>query len=171
MNTDIQKIPQWYAFVTRPRHEKLVKQYLDRAGIKNYLPLKKILSQWKDRKKWVELPVFSCYIFSNIEYVRRYDVLKVPGVARVVEFENRPTPLKEQEIRGIRTLMESNHDLAVVDGFIPGDHVRLRNGPLAGMEGVFVDYRRKKWFVVYIETLCKSVLVDVENNYVEKIPA
>ncbi|MBN1996280.1 UpxY family transcription antiterminator [candidate division KSB1 bacterium] len=171
MEDNLQKIPQWYAFVTRPRHEKKVKQYLDMAGIDNYLPLKKTLSQWKDRKKWVELPIFSCYIFSHIEYVRRYDVLKAPSVVRIVGFEAKPTPVKDDEISGIKNILESKHDLAVVDGFLAGDRVRLRNGPLAGMEGLFVEYRNRKWFVIYITALSKSVLVDIESNYVEKIPS
>ena len=58
-----QTIPLWYAFVTRPRHEKRVKQYLDGSGFENYLPLHKQMHQWKDRKKYVEVPLFSCWIF------------------------------------------------------------------------------------------------------------
>lgn len=163
------KVPQWYAFVTRPRHEKKVYEQLQKAGITSFLPLQKKLSQWKDRRKWIETPLFSCYIFSKIPFIYRYDVLKVPSVVRIVSFNKTPTPVREQEIRAIETLIETRTEMNIFDGFLPGDSVRIANGPLAGYEGILVDYRGKKWFVIYIEVLGKSILVDIAENLVEKI--
>ena len=36
-------------------------------GIESYLPLKKVLKQWSDRKKWVEEPLFRSYIFIHAD--------------------------------------------------------------------------------------------------------
>ncbi len=165
---NIEKIERWYAFVTRPRHEKKVKSYLDGVAIESYLPLKKTLNQWKDRKKWVESPLFSCYIFAKIPYIYRYDVLKATSVVRIVGFNNQPTPVLDEEIEAIKIYLASNVDVNVHDGFVKGDEVRINNGPLSGMEGFLVDFRGRRWFEIYISAIGKSILVDCTENIVKK---
>jgi transcription antitermination factor NusG len=53
----------WYALRTKSRHEKVVRDQLDKQGIEPLLPTVKRLSQWKDRKKEIEVPLFSGYCF------------------------------------------------------------------------------------------------------------
>ncbi|MBN2356725.1 UpxY family transcription antiterminator [candidate division KSB1 bacterium] len=165
----IEKELHWYAFVTKPRHEKKVKSYMDSVGITNFLPLRKTLRQWKDRRRWVEMPLFSCYIFCQIEYIYRYDVLKLPSVVRVVSFNQQPTPVRQQEIEAIQRLLRYKEDVFVGDGLVPGDRVRISTGPLHGLEGVLSEQRGNKWFVVYISAIGKSVYVDIQENVLEKI--
>ncbi len=156
--------PLWYAFVTRPRHEKKVQYYLDQAGIENFLPLHRSLRQWKDRRRWVEAPLFSCYIFAHIAYTRRYDVLQVPSVARLVTFNNEPAPVRVEELEAVRRLLGSPHQLAVEDGILPGSRVRITSGPLYGLEGVLTELRGNKWFVIHIEAIGKSILLQAAEN-------
>ncbi len=167
----IEKELHWYAFVTKPRHEKKVKIYLDALGITNFLPLRKSLHQWKDRRRWVEMPLFSCYIFCQIPYVNRYDVLKVPSVVRIVSFNQQPTPVKQSEIEAIQRLLQHNQDIFVEEGLAPGDQVRITSGPLIGMEGMLFEKRGNKWFVVYISAIGKSIFVNIQENMLEKIQA
>ena len=47
----------WYAVYTRPRSEKKALITLSEDGYEVYLPLKKTLRQWSDRKKWIEFPL------------------------------------------------------------------------------------------------------------------
>src|ERR1700733_1394825 len=60
------EIEQWYAVQTRSRHEKLVAQRFQEHGITAFLPLLNEVRRWSDRKKIVELPLFSCYVFAKI---------------------------------------------------------------------------------------------------------
>lgn len=166
---NIQRIPNWYAFVTRPRHEKKVKTYLDSKGISNYLPLRQSLNQWKDRKRWVEAPLFSCYIFANVTFVDRYDVLITPSVVRMVSFNNQPTPIRPEEIDAVKRVLNVDQELRVIDGILPGSRVRIMTGPLCGLEGLLVENRGCSWFVIYVEAIGKSILVDIRENRIEKI--
>src|SRR5665647_1355860 len=50
-------IYQWYAIYTRSRSEKSVNLELSLTGIESYLPLKKTIRKWSDRKKMVEVPI------------------------------------------------------------------------------------------------------------------
>ncbi|OPZ64678.1 MAG: transcriptional activator RfaH [bacterium ADurb.Bin478] len=160
----LEQEPLWYAFVTRPRHEKKVKQYLDLSGIESFLPMQRSLHQWKDRRRWVEAPLFSCYIFSRIAYARRFDVLRAPSVARIVSFNNKPTPVHEQEIDAVRRVLAAPQKLQVVDGIPPGSRVRITSGPLAGLEGVLAEHRGSSYFMIHIEAIGKSILIDASEN-------
>ena len=148
--------------------KKKVKEELDRTGVENFLPLRKTLNQWKDRKRWVEAPLFSGYIFCHIPFVARYDVLQVPSVARIISFKNEPTPVRDEEINTIRLLLEQNVDLRVQDGLYIGDHVRIGSGLLMGYEGQVVEMRRGTYFVIQIECIGKTVLVDTRHVKIDK---
>jgi len=159
----------WYAFVTKPRHEKKISNYMEKAGIVHFLPLRKTLNQWKDRRRWVEAPLFSCYIFSYVQYVSRYDILKVPSVVRIVGFNNRPTPVRQEEIDAIRRMLQTGIELEVQEGLLPGDPVKITTGPLEGLEGILSEQRGGKWFVVYVSAIGKSVSVDISETGLEKL--
>ena len=69
----------WYALYTKPRSEKKVLDRLLEQEIEAYLPLQKKLRQWKDRKKWVEVPLINSYIFVKIEHKDYFNVLDTVG--------------------------------------------------------------------------------------------
>ncbi len=54
---------RWYPVYTRSRAEKKAHEELNRKGILSYLPLKKTVKQWSDRKKIVEEPLIKSYLF------------------------------------------------------------------------------------------------------------
>jgi transcription antitermination factor NusG len=66
---------EWYAVYTVVRHEKVVNQALTQKGVETFLPLRSVLSRWKDRKKRLQLPLFPGYLFVNIPIEERFDVL------------------------------------------------------------------------------------------------
>lgn len=56
----------WFAVYTKSRHEKVVHASLMSQGVEAYLPSHKVLSQWQDRRKWVEKPLFPGYLFARL---------------------------------------------------------------------------------------------------------
>ena len=61
-----QVVPKWYAIYTNPRAEKLVHLRLEETGVEAFLPLQKTYRQWSDRKKLVEKPLLSSYVFVKV---------------------------------------------------------------------------------------------------------
>ena len=53
----------WYAVQTRARNEKVILNRFEEQGLTTFLPLVTEIRRWSDRKKKVELPLFSCYVF------------------------------------------------------------------------------------------------------------
>ena len=71
--------PRWYAIYVNSRAEKKVEADLTCKGIETFLPLKKSLRKWSDRKKWIDMPLIPGYCFVKI-------VLKINSL----EFCNQP---------------------------------------------------------------------------------
>ena len=49
----------WYVLYTNPKAEKKVAEQLTKIGVINYCPLIKKVHQWSDRKKKIEIPLFT----------------------------------------------------------------------------------------------------------------
>ena len=60
-------LKNWIVVRSKPRAEKIAHAQLLEKGIEAYLPLLKERRKWSDRKKWVEFPLFSSYLFARIE--------------------------------------------------------------------------------------------------------
>ena len=64
----------WYAVYTKPKWEKKVAELLARKGIEHYCPLNRVLKQWHDRKKWVEEPLLTSYVFVYVTPAEQAEV-------------------------------------------------------------------------------------------------
>ena len=79
---------RWYALHTRARHEKAIERRLREQGMETFVPTTMEVHRWSDRKKKVEVPLFSCYVFircalSAEDRTRVYQVESVHGFVGV----------------------------------------------------------------------------------------
>jgi transcriptional antiterminator NusG len=161
----------WYALHTRPRHEKLVVQRLEERGVKTFLPIVTEVHKWSDRKKQVQLPLFSCYVFAKFvpQRVERLNVLRVGGVLGLVGSGGEGTPIPDGQIDAVRTLIDgpipwSSHPFLKI-----GQRVRIRGGALEGLEGVLVARSGNQTLVISIDAIQRSLAVRVEGYQVEAV--
>lgn len=159
----------WYAVHTRARHEKIVEQRLQEHGLTTFLPLMTEVHRWSDRKKTVEVPLFSCYVFAKIAAtnLERLRVLRVEGVLSLVGSRAEGTPIPDEEIDSVRILMEdrlpwSSHSFLKI-----GQRVRIRSGALNGMEGILVSRNGARTLVISVEAIQRSLAVRIEGYEVE----
>ena len=157
----------WYAVYTHSRHEKKVKQHMDLRQIQCALPLYRSVHRWKDRRKELELPLFPSYVFVHLSMKERVRVLEIPGVVSFVSLQGRPLPLPEQEIGPFLREVNAGLGMEPHPYFQVGRHVRLRSGPMAGLEGILVRKKEGLRLVVSIEMLMRSVAVEVDAADVE----
>jgi len=159
--------PEWYAVHTNARHEKRVTEYLGGRLVESYLPSYKSVRRWQDRRKEVELPLFPGYVFVRIAYRSRLQVLTTPGVVQIVSFDGKPAPIRDDEIEALRRGTSSTTNLEPHPYLKVGRRVRVRSGPLSGVEGILL--RRKDGFrlVLSIELIMRSVAIEVDEADVE----
>jgi transcriptional antiterminator NusG len=159
----------WYAVQTRSRHEKVVAQRLHEQGITTFLPMYSEVHRWSDRQKLVELPLFSCYVFVKVLATseQRLRVLRQDGVFSFVGVRGQGTPIPDQQIDAVQTLISqdlpwSNHPFLKI-----GQRVRIRGGALDGVEGILQARNGDRTLVVSIDAIQRSMAVRIEGYDVE----
>jgi transcription antitermination factor NusG len=161
--------PEWYAAYTNARHEKRVTEYLSGRLVECYLPSYRSVRRWQDRRKEIELPLFPGYVFVKIAYRSRLQVLTAPGVVQIVSFDGKPAAIRESEIESLRQGLSRRSRFEPHPYLKVGRRVRVRSGPLSGMEGILL--RRKDGFrlVLSIELIMRSVATEVDEADVEPV--
>lgn len=157
----------WYALYTKSRAEKQLNEQLIKAGFEAYLPLQRVLKQWSDRKKWVEVPLFRSYIFVNISGAEYYDVLNVPGAVRFITFEGKAVPIPPQQMEAIRQFVDTKQELPDVDLNIePGSTINIIAGPMKGISGELIEIMGKKKVRIEIDGLGQSVFLELPASHI-----
>ncbi len=153
---------QWYAAYTCARHERLVSRQLEDRGIEAFLPLYRSIRRWKDRRKELELPLFPGYVFVRVARQERLRVLQIPSVVHFVGSHNGPIPLENTEIQRLRDGLENGIHAEPHPYLKIGDRMRVKCGPLAGMEGILLRKKDSLRIVLSLDLLMRSIAVEVE---------
>jgi transcription termination/antitermination protein NusG len=161
--------PQWYAIQTRSRHEKVVADQLQVRGIITFLPLVTEIHRWSDRRKMVEVPLFSCYVFVQLVTTNdaRARVLHTEGVVRVVGRNAEGTPIPDEQIESVRRVLAQNVPWASHPFLKAGQRVRIRGGALDGVEGVFLSGSGDDTLIVSVEAIERSLAVRITGYDIE----
>jgi transcription antitermination factor NusG len=159
----------WYAVHTRHQHEKNVARVLTNKGFETFLPLYTAIHRWKDRDQKLFLPLFPCYVFLRSPLDRWQPILTTPGVHSVLGFGGRRSMIPCSEIEAVRRMVGSPLKAEPHPFLKCGDRVRLRGGPLRGLEGILLRKTNVWKLLVSIEMLQRSVAVEVDASMVERI--
>lgn len=157
----------WYALYTAPRHEKSVADQINCRGISCFLPLYRSTRRWKDRRKELAMVLFPGYVFVCIAPQDRLRVLQLPGAVRFVAFNGRPVALPEQEIELLRSRLSGTFVMEPHPYLRVGRRIRVRSGPLQGLEGIIVRKKDRCRLVFSIDLIMRSVAVEVDDDEVE----
>ena len=153
---------RWYALRTRSRHEKIVREQLATQGIEPLLPTVKRLSQWKDRKKEIEVPLFSGYCFVRFTSEQRLPVLKTIGVVDIVGSSHCPEPIPDEEIAALKTLMVSVLPYDPHPYLHEGIHVEVVRGPMQGVHGILLRKEKRHRLVIGVRLIQQAASVEID---------
>ena len=165
------EVEQWFALQTRARHEKVVAQRLRDTGIATFLPLVRGVHRWSDRRKIVELPLFSCYVFARLlpRNEHRLQVLLLDGVLRFVGSGGQAISIPEDQIDAVRKLVAEELPYCSYPFLKIGQRVRIRGGSLDGVEGILTSRSGDRTLVVSVDAIQRSLAVRIEGYDVEPI--
>jgi transcription antitermination factor NusG len=163
--------PGWYALYTRSRFEKKMLRELTDRDIEVFLPMREVLSHWKDRKKRIWVPLFSGYIFINHVDTpeNRFRILNLPGAVRFVGLEGRADPIPEEQIEYVRRFLESSISVDPYPYMQVGTRVEVIAGPLKGIHGILVEKRGRFRFVIQVDLIRQAVSVEIDASDVRPI--
>jgi transcription antitermination factor NusG len=108
-------------------------------------------------------------MFVRVALRDRLQVLEIPSVARLVGFNGIPTPLPEGEIEALKAGLERGVRAVPHPYLKVGRRVRITCGPLEALEGILIRRKNGLRFVVSIELIQRSILLDVEASTLEPV--
>ena len=161
---------RWYPVTTRSRSEKKAYDELLRKNLTAYLPVRRTLKQWSDRKKWVEEPLLKSYIFVYISAREHAEVLMTQGIARFIYFSGQISSIPDQQIENLKLLLSSGEDLNVLEqDFKAGEKVRIKAGPFMGIVAELVSLQSKQRIILRLQNMGYAIEINTSMGYVERI--
>ncbi len=154
--------PQWYALRTRSRHEKQVREWLAKQEIERLLPSLVRISQWKDRKKAIDIPLFPGYCFAQFRWQDRLAVLKIPGVVQIVGSGSSPEPIPDEEIDALKKLMISTLPYDAHPYLREGMAIEVIRGPLEGIRGILLRKEKRYRLVISVHLIKQAAAVEID---------
>jgi transcription antitermination factor NusG len=167
-----QEPANWYAVQTRARNEKVIAERLQEQGLNTFLPLVTEVRRWSDRKKKVELPLFSCYVFVKLVISNSHDrmsVYRTNGVFGIVSMRGEGIPIPEEQIDALRRVVTQQVLWSAHPFLKVGQRVRIRGGSMDGVEGVLLSANGDRTLIISVDAIQRSLAVRVEGYDVEAL--
>jgi transcription antitermination factor NusG len=149
---------------TCANHEKRVADQLASRNVEHFLPQYESVRRWKDRKVRLTLPLFPGYLFVHLASQYRLRAVQVPGVVRLVGFNGLPAPMPAEDIIRIREFLGQGFRAEPHPFLQVGRRVRVKSGPLQGMQGIIRRRKSGSRLVISFELIQRSVAVQVDEE-------
>jgi transcription antitermination factor NusG len=125
---------------------------------------------WSDRKKLVEKPLLSSYIFVRTVRKDFPKVFMASGVVKFVTFEGVPASIPQNQIDILRLLVNSDASIEVTtEKFEKGDKVEVISGSLLGLTGELITIGSRNRVVVRIDRLDQNLILKIPSAFLKRV--
>ena len=155
----------WYALHTRARHERVVEHRLREQGMETFLPTLRETHRWSDRKKVVDVPLFSCYLFVRcaLNAEDRTRVHRVDSALGFVGTRGGGVAIPDEQIAGVRAALSQTAPCRTHPFLKVGQRVRVCGGAMDGVEGVFLSENGDNSLVISVDAIQRSLAVRIDG--------
>jgi transcription antitermination factor NusG len=162
----------WYALYCRSSQERIVVDRLASAGIDAFYAhrVETVPAHRKDGTREIERKFFPGYVFAKFDLMKgTRAVIEIPQVVSILGWGNRPIPIPDFEVEAVRLLASTPEvKAATACPFVTaGDRVRVKHGPLHGLEGFVVYTKGMARVIVTLTMLARSICAEVDTEAVE----
>lgn len=171
--TDLKRESQkaWYLIYAKPNQEVVAQQQLERQGYATYLPMIVNAKRRNGRRRYVTEPFFPRYLFIHLDQTSDNwaPIRSTIGVSNIVRFGMQPVSVNDDVIEFIkhRENPEGLHE--VQGGLNKGDNVRVLDGPMMGLEGVFVAKTSEQRVMLLLELMGNTTRVQIDVDAIEAV--
>ena len=152
---------EWFAAFTAPHNERSVVRHLDVYEVETFLPTFETTHVWKNRqKKVMALPLFPSYVFLRIAREQLAVVFRTPGIIRILGGVHGPIPIPSTDIDVLRSESYRGRLEPYCEPLV-GEKVRIKDGPMQGVEGTLVRKKNSLRFVLTINLLSQHAALEV----------
>lgn len=159
----------WFVGYTYPQQEKKVYSSLLRRGLDSFLPLISVKKKWSDRIKYIDVPLFSNYVFVRTTKEKVSVLYEINGLSRFIAFSGKLATVKNDEIQLIKDLLASKVPIKEQTSILKkGQLVEIIKGPLAGLEG-YLDNQNRNNIIIIIKEIGQGISVTIPRTWVRRI--
>ena len=144
---------------------------MERKGVECWCPLKKTEKQWSDRKKVVEVPLFTSYVFVRINETEKSVVLMTDGILNFVYYIGKPAIIRDEEIDIIKKFLSEKQASVSVQSLASLDEntrIKVNHGIFMDTTGTVLKGGKKKVFVK-LESLDQVMVVEFPVEYLSPL--
>jgi transcriptional antiterminator RfaH len=157
-------ITSWFVVRTQSRAEEKAMQHLTNQGFMAYLPRYRRRVRHARRNEIVLRPLFPGYLFVNLdpERCRWRSINGTVGVREILTNGDTPLAVADRIIDEIRAREDETGAVKLVaPTFARGQVVRLLEGPMADVNGLFEEMRDENRVVLLVSLLGRKVRMQV----------
>jgi len=162
----------WFVLYTRSNCEKKVSELLTKREIENYCPLNKVYRQWSDRKKIVDMPLFSSYVFVRV-LEKELTGLKslTSNIVNLVYWLGKPAVVKDHEIDNIKFFLNEYSNIKLEKRNVDiNEDVLIMRGPFFNHQGVVKSIKNNS-VLVSLPSLGYSMIAEIPISNVKILNA
>jgi transcription antitermination factor NusG len=157
----------WFVAHTRPRCEKKLVQYCEREGLSTTLPLYRVAHKYRGKTVEFQKPLFPGYVFLRLEKLERQKVFQSDYVANLLDVVDQE--LFEHQLNDILQALDTGYEICLAPQITAGNHVRIKSGPLRGMEGLVEKRTGKVQVLLRLDFISQAAAVSMEADNLELI--
>ncbi len=165
----------WYLVVCKPRQEAVAEQHLQRQGYTVYCPRlqsrRRRQGVWQDRLE----PLFPRYLFVRVDPGRQSlgPIRSTRGALGLVRFGSDPARIPAVVIDRLRALEDARTGARPDPQRLlqPGEAVQVREGPLAGLEGIVTCDDGAQRVVLLLAFLGQANRITVRRDWLTRCAA
>jgi transcription antitermination factor NusG len=160
----------WHVLRVKSQFERVVEKRLKYMGLETIVPVQKQWSRRADRRKMIDVVLFSGYVFVNTDIRRRRDVfLAGREVLGFLHHDGKPVILRHHELSLIRQLTRVESPVEVLSSPpTHGDQVEIVSGPLAGYSGIVKELSGRQRVLLHISGLQCMAQVELKLTEIRK---
>lgn len=164
--------PSWFTVYAKPRQERMAMEHLQRQGFQCFLPMAINPYQRRSTKSARIEPLFPRYLFLNAAADQQSlgPVRSTRGVSSLVRFGTKLATVPERVIELINSRCDAETGLVNLEP-VPvniGDRVKVFDGPLAGLEGIFRERKGANRALLLMKLLGTESTVEVDQLLLQR---
>jgi transcription antitermination factor NusG len=160
----------WYVLYTKSNCEKKVAELLSKRGIESYCPLHKVYRQWSDRRKQLSVPLFTSYVFVNVEEPELARVRSITSsIVSAVYWLGRPAVIKDAEIQEIKDFLNKHSMITLEKRPVDlNDEVLVMRGPFYNQHGIVQSVKNHS-VILSLPSLGYNMIAELDISNIQVV--
>jgi len=170
MNTDT-NVARWYVIYTKTNEEDRAERNLAAWRLETFYPRirKKQLNEFSGKAIYFSRPLFARYIFARFDAeTLLHKVSNSRGVQKVLSIDYAPVPVDDEIVALIQSKVDEDGFVSLDEPFSRGDTVRIKDGSLKGINGIFDrTMKDKSRVLIFLTAINYQARVVIERDLVQ----